>query len=911
MMLNIDTQTSRANRVSRQGYLNLLNASLSVGEFRFARDAALYWLALFPGDLKVSLLYAQALLGEKHAERALPILEELIQTDPEFVEAAETLREAEFQVTGGRRTPDLLAAIMALGGRVQYGETVATWGRNLMLCREALQDGEPDQAEHLFRQTLASDPATPLAAVTHLQILRTNRETSLPARRSLAHFYHQRWPNCLQCSLLLAEWLMEGGDTDRAVSLLHQAAARDVEAQVAKRLWGEDFPYSSLWPEIPDVPLQFVVPADVAAILGWNQLPEGEILPVATPAPIPLKSPSAPFRTPHRADLKVENLFPSEAGELTKPEEETTRPEGLRSIQAELDQVAGNLKRPDLVQPDGRFPVYVIFSSRRGLISCYGKAGAAQIEVAMQDLAETIQPRYKPARRNGNTGEPDTPYSTRLGSKWGSRVFLADEPASISGLGIKPAKPDDAWSLKLAISDLDAALAKRGERIGALLIIGGPEVVPFHYLPNPVDDEDSEVASDNPYGTRDGNYFIPEWPVGRIPGGEKPDPALIVQSLERIANATLDGNEEPAWYIRWWYWLKERVWPQRLGERPSFGYTAAVWRQASMAVFRPIGDPRSLAISPPPVNGFARLYQNTRQNLERGFVVPISRLGYFNLHGLVDSPEWYGQKDPVDSENGPDYPVALRPEDIASGENAPQIAFTEACYGAHVDKRDIQDALSLTFLRSGSRAFVGSTCMTYGSISNPLVAADLLAFAFWKYLRSGYPAGEALRRAKIHLASEMHERQGYLDGEDQKTLISFVLYGDPLAQPQIGKHPAKSIQRSIKPPLSVKTVCDLNHAEVERPVPPEVLEYIKHVVSQYLPGMEDAHLTYSQEHTGCDHEHQNCSQTEYGPKGQAQSPERSVVILNKQVQRAHHTHNHYARLTLDGQGRLVKLVVSR
>ena len=53
-----------------------------------------------------------------------------------------------------------------------------------------------------------------------------------------------------------------------------------------------------------------------------------------------------------------------------------------------------------------------------------------------------------------------------------------------------------------------SALAKHGEMIGALLIVGGPDIIPFHNLPNPVDDLDMEVPSDNPYGTRDENYFI-------------------------------------------------------------------------------------------------------------------------------------------------------------------------------------------------------------------------------------------------------------------------------------------------------------------------------------------------------------------------------------------------------------------
>jgi hypothetical protein len=97
----------------------------------------------------------------------------------------------------------------------------------------------------------------------------------------------------------------------------------------------------------------------------------------------------------------------------------------------------------------------------------------------------------------------------RIGfQNWGALLYLADDPDISAALGLKPARHNDPWSLKLAISDLDNALAKRGERIGALIIIGGHEVVPFHHLPNPVEDVDHYVPSDNPYGTRDENYFV-------------------------------------------------------------------------------------------------------------------------------------------------------------------------------------------------------------------------------------------------------------------------------------------------------------------------------------------------------------------------------------------------------------------
>ena len=70
--------------------------------------------------------------------------------------------------------------------------------------------------------------------------------------------------------------------------------------------------------------------------------------------------------------------------------------------------------------------------------------------------------------------------------------------------------------------------------IGALLIVGGPEVIPFHRLPNPTDDMDREVESDNPYSTLDSNYFVPEWPVGRLPGESGQDAGMLIEQLRNV-----------------------------------------------------------------------------------------------------------------------------------------------------------------------------------------------------------------------------------------------------------------------------------------------------------------------------------------------------------------------------------------
>jgi hypothetical protein len=289
-------------------------------------------------------------------------------------------------------------------------------------------------------------------------------------------------------------------------------------------------------------------------------------------------------------------------------------------------------------------------------------------------------------------------------------------------------------------------------------------------------------------------------------------------------------------------------------------------------------------------------------------------LGYFNLHGVIDSAEWFGQRDPTEPDSGPDYPVVLKPSDVVNSGHSPKVIFSEACYGAHIPKRSIDAALALKFLASGSQVVVGSTCTSYGSVTLPLIAADLLGRSFWKFIHDGFPAGEALRRAKVSLAREMHNRQGYLDGEDQKTLISFVLYGDPLAQPNgIITKGIKTLLRTFSSPTQPPIVCDRsNRADAHAPIPSETLAQVKSIVSQYLPGMSDAQLSLNIERAECHASNHTCPTALSGSKAcSTHLPARQSIVLSKRIELGEHSLNQYARLTLDENGKLVKLAVSK
>jgi hypothetical protein len=848
--------------LSRSQLLRLLQTALVTGEARYARRLALDWLSTYPGDLPVSFLHAKALIEEGHPRQAVPVLETICRADPEYLEAQEMLTTARKQ-SGLEAAADSASCVHALGGNLPPEGTAPEWTTHLRSARQAKSIGCLERANELVHKALPANPNSPLTAVTHLHVVAAQQDTSPLAIRSLAETYHDRWPDCLPITLTLAEALMDTGEADRAVTYLHQSAAQDVTGQVAERMWGSDHPYRNLWPEQLAISHTIPIPAGVAGMLGWNQLPSSVI---ERPSPESNEQITEHGDPPTQPTTRHQRKNP-QASPRTPHD-----PEALKDIRSDLARLASHLKQPQLANADGRFPVFVIFSTRTGLEVQYGP-GAILIEAEMKRLAQ----------------------ATLIKGRRGAILFYGDE-----GLyGVQPAKPNDPWALKLALADLEVALGKQGERIAAVLIVGGPEVVPFHHLPNPVDDADTDVPSDNPYATRDENYFIPEWPVGRLPGGAGKDPTTLVNALKTITTRRTEKKYHKRWIARWLEAIRGFFGKHPNLRLPSLGYTAAIWRRASLAVFRPIGDGRSLLVSPPV------------QTVSNGQWA-VQSLGYFNLHGLVDAVEWYGQRDPTEPDNGPDYPVALRPQDIVNGGHAPRVVFSEACYGTHILGRTVEEALSLKFLASGSQGIVGSTCTSYGSITMPLIAADLLGRAFWNYLKDGLPTGEALRRAKIYLAREMHNRQGYLDGEDQKTLISFVLYGDPLAQPVDHPRTAKVLYQPDSH-LQPKTICDRYEAtQIPTPIPLEMLAHVKGIVARYLPGMSDAKLTYSHERSECHATGHTCPTGQLGVKSRPfLSPERQVVVLSKQIEQASLKHSQYARLTLDAKGKLVKLAVSR
>lgn len=874
-------------RLNRSTALLLLECALEIGELRFARQLVLSWLTAYPGDLEVNSLLGELFYHENKLAQAITILEKVSRLDPEDVRVQKLLTLYYSKINDEQSKFTAIRAYI-LGERLDISQSMPGWAIILKNAQKALQENNLESAEVNVYQALALNPDEVLGAIFHVKLLRALGDSAGVMR--FCELYNQRWPECLIFRLGLAESHLLAGNETEAVQMLHQCAAEDANGQVSKRWWGENHPYLPLWPLQQEISFGVPIPAGIAGKLGWNRLApaavQTELIEEIQPIESQPSEVTEETKIAHSQDTLVEKSFEdSKGGSAPRLERSHKKPPAwLKETEQEFEKLAKRLKSPAIVKADGRFPIYVIFSSRSGLRAKYGEQTTLVLDQEMNRLAEAIRQK----------------------AGWGAMVFYPDDLESSGKLGMSTIAGNDPWKMKLSLADLDQALAKKGGRIGALLIVGGPDVVPFHRLPNPTDDSDEEVLSDNPYSTLDSNYFIPEWPVGRLPGEKGSDAGLLLQQLRNATQYHLKNKKtkkgvKPGWLlfeVLRWIFLYRRPQPAPSG-KDRFGYTAAVWKRSSIASFKPVSAETAVLASPP---------HETRTFDPEKLV--RSELGFYNLHGLAETAEWYGQVDPRESWHGSEYPVALTLADLPKNGHSPRIVFSEACYGGYIVDKEENSSLALRFLSIGTRAVIASTGIAYGAVSPPLVGADLLANLFWKAIAEGYSAGDALVQAKIGMAREMNKRQGFLDGEDQKTLISFVLYGDPLAYADSQPVEPKKFARS-RTHWAIKTVSDHANGDGDFQIGrEELVQQAKAAVEAYLPGLDLAEVRYRLQKVG----HDPNAPSEKGNAdftGEGTLANRRVVIFQRKVNFGGHTHIHYARVTLNREGKLLKMSISR
>ncbi|MFQ3681136.1 tetratricopeptide repeat protein [Roseiflexus sp.] len=401
--------------------------------------------------------------------------------------------------------------------------------------------------------------------------------------------------------------------------------------------------------------------------------------------------------------------------------------------------------RPLVPYVDGRTFTQVVLSSRAALQQRFGADGFAAVDRRLQQYATVLQRRGVMVH-----------------------ICYCDDASSLhldEGIAAAPA-PAEPGALRDLLRTLSGALSERGRTLGAALLIGGDEIVPFHRLPNPLPDDDIVVLSDNPYATDDPAYIVPQRMVARLPDGNTNDPSLLFAQLDRLTAYHYGSRPQSSRSQRSFGRSPVRNVPEL--DVLSAGYCAEIWKEASRAVLDALTPDAPLTSSPP----------HLAENLDLR-ALRDRRLLYFNLHGAAGLPNFYGQPDAVWPGAATRLPVALRPDQIDAAAADGVLFLSEACYGAELTGRTVDTSIPLRALAHGALAFVGATVNAYGALTDPLIGADLLFQHMMKHLARGEPIGRALHQARLEFAQEMYRRQGFLDDVDIKTLIEFVLFGDP------------------------------------------------------------------------------------------------------------------------------------
>ena len=469
--------------IDRDSLMSLLQAARAAGRPDYARSLAADWLARWPNDLEVQYWMARVEVEQGDAGSAARRLRHVVAADPEYVEAYDLM------ATAARAAGDPLRANLAsAGGRALRKQPISeddapSWVIQLKAAQDQLQAGQPEAAAKSAQESLLADPDVPLPALVLMRSLQASGDSK--AAVATARAAHDRWPECVAFTLTLAEDLLRRGESGRAVEYLHRAASNDPTGRVALRLLGPDHPYRSLWSEKFTAEVSRPVPAEVAAILGDNRLAgAGSAPPRPTSpgvSPTTMAAPATAPAEPMASAAASPAAFAAYDGPAPQPEpweafrgpnpgdKDAEESPELERIRSDFDRMAVRLRTPDATADvDHRQPAYIVLSSRTRLAQVFGEDRYLRLDEAVHALVDAI--RNRPG--------------------WSAYAFYPDDPASLKPFRLTPVDPGNAWQVKLRLADLDRALGRRGEMIGAVLIVGGDRIIPFHMLPNPTDDDD-------------------------------------------------------------------------------------------------------------------------------------------------------------------------------------------------------------------------------------------------------------------------------------------------------------------------------------------------------------------------------------------------------------------------------------
>lgn len=334
-----------------------------------------------------------------------------------------------------------------------------------------------------------------------------------------------------------------------------------------------------------------------------------------------------------------------------------------------------------------------------------------------------------------------------------------DDVAAMKKYGAPPVTGSvTALKVKKAIDALVARLAP-----DYVVLVGADDVVPMFRVTNPTysdqGDSDAKVLTDNPYAcsqaysaSRRSSYLIPDRVVGRIP--DLPgvgDASWLVDVLNAAASAR---SRTVASYGKDLFLCCD-AWK-------------ASGHECARMLSRSAGD---VSISPPADDTSAAV------RARHGALLHMIK-----CHGAPITAQFFGQR-------GSSYPVALSSPSIAHRIHQGAVVGAMCCYGA--DLFDPGDPAATVpgappipseYLRQGAHGFFGSTTIAWVGIDS-MQCADWVVVTFLKSMLAGSSIGRAALEAKQDFVRWSQQQGATLGSAEEKTLLQFVLLGDPSIHP--------------------------------------------------------------------------------------------------------------------------------
>jgi Flp pilus assembly protein TadD len=831
----------QAHLLLGQAYLEQENWTEAYRRFRIVQ-------IVYPESAEAGSGLAMVALAHGNLEEAVRYLAHAFENAPESDEAREALQQALSQQAGRPVAPPAFTA--ACVGRFY------------------LRRGLPQPAAEAYAAALRNDPDRVDLRLAYATALWKSgiREQAADLCQPLL----ERTPRPLTALLLTAAEHFRQGQVKSGQEFWMEARAWDPDDSHAHTLFGQmpGLPFTSR-PAVVPIPQDDAL-SDLIGMASQVGAQQAASTPPAGQAARELAT-------------YAHNVTPvsSKSPEPADPDLRRFR-DTVEQIHDRLFEDAEPVPAPPLFSTPadkGRRLTEVILTSKEGLHKQFGAEAANQVHNALKDLTRAVEQRGMI-----------------------SRLIYLDQPPYPE---LPQPNPSDPQQIKTFLDELDRRLGQEGLDFHYLLLIGGDRLVPFARLPNPSEDGDETVPSDNLYASRDPTYLIPERAVGRIPDDGSTDASQLLEQLALIG-ARQRGEIAPpssssgclGLLLPWLNLVRPKAKDPTPPQR-RFGLSAQVWAAASEKIFEVLPGKETLHLCPP----------TCRQDLSSRLLGEIP-FAYFNLHGAADSPHWYGQRDLTSPGEGPLMPIAFSPSHIPSGQVEGVVVYSEACYGAHILNKDARSSIALRFLSEGALGVVGSTVISYGVSVPPLTDADLLGLFFWQHLLRGKMLGDALLQAKIDFTREMYRRQGYLDGDDMKTLIEFVLYGDPLATVGAILPPQKTHETAQALPM-FPVLCEKHAKAVAlHHLSGDLVARVRRSLTWLHQGHQVSDLQVTLR-TGCpgDQCRGHCKKS----KGQPEhNPEALVFTSERQVETEDGIYlPQLARVVVDTRGRIVKMAVTR